>query len=337
MDLFLQKTPLEQKIFVEEVAARTGKSPVVIEKDYWVCWMLRQLFSISEISSHLTFKGGTSLSKVYRVIGRFSEDIDLAIHREFLGFGGEKEPEAAPSNKKRDRRVDELQEACTVTVQSRLLPKLKERFTAALVLSPDMIELASNDPRTILFRYPRSLGTEEGYIRPYVKVEIGARSDDWPLEQRQVISYLEEELEAFLAPEACEVNVLAAERTFWEKATILHAEYHRPLDKIMPDRLSRHYYDLYCLARHKLGERAVGKVELLERVAVHKRVFFRSGWANYHSAKPGTLRLMPASARIKELQSDYNEMREMFFDEPPPFTEVLEVIARLEERINKGG
>jgi len=117
MDMFLQKTPMEQRLFIEEAAARTGMAPVVLEKDFWVCWMLGQLFALPEISEHLTFKGGTSLSKVYGVIQRFSEDIDLAIHRDHLGFGGDEEPEKAGTNKERKRRLEALSDACTDTVR----------------------------------------------------------------------------------------------------------------------------------------------------------------------------------------------------------------------------
>jgi hypothetical protein len=131
------------------------------------------------------------------------------------------------------------------------------------------------------------------------------------------------------------VAVLGAKRTFWEKATILHAEYHRGEPRKDTDRLSRHYYDLAMLARGPVREEALGNTALLLQVARHKELFYPASWANYAEARPGTLRLAPHPALARSLEADYRRMAEMFFAPPPPFAEVLATIAELEQAINE--
>jgi hypothetical protein len=131
------------------------------------------------------------------------------------------------------------------------------------------------------------------------------------------------------------VTVLSARRTFWEKATALHAEAHRPAESATPQYFSRHYYDLAMLLDTDEGQAAAADFDLLAQVAKHKSTFFRSGWANYNAARPGTLRLMPDEARIKDLRADYRVMAPMMFDETPPsFDDILAKIAALQETIN---
>jgi hypothetical protein len=130
--------------------------------------------------------------------------------------------------------------------------------------------------------------------------------------------------------------VLAVTRTFREKATLLHAEYHRSPAKPMPPRLSRHYYDLARLIVAGVGEQAVADLELLQSVVDHKTVFFASGWARYAEARRGSLRLVPPPERTPALGADYDSMREMFFGEHLAFTEVLRILEEWEGRFNRG-
>ena len=172
------------------------------------------------------------------------------------------------------------------------------------------------------------------YIKPFVRIEFGARSDNWPQEIGQISPYIQE-----LFPEAINnvasssVRVLTKARTFWEKATILHAEYHRPESSNLPLRHSRHFYDLFCISTQRDASLIVSDRELLERVVQHK-TFFRSGWANYDLAQVGTLRLYPRESQIEALQSDHKSMQQMFFDAPPSFEDVLEKIHEIEAKIN---
>jgi hypothetical protein len=167
-----------------------------------------------------------------------------------------------------------------------------------------------------------------------VKIELGARSDHYPAEDRLYVPYIREELPQAPVESQNTLKVLKIERTFWEKVTLLHAECHRDLSKPMPPRLSRHLYDLWAIANSKYLEEAISDHGLLKAVADHKSVFFKSGWARYDLAKPGTLRICPPNERIKELENDYQAMRPMFFNDPPPFDSIIETAIDLGRRIN---
>ncbi len=135
----------------------------------------------------------------------------------------------------------------------------------------------------------------------------------------------------------CVVTALSVGRTFWEKATILHQEHHRAKDKALPNRYSRHYYDLAMLAQSKYRATAIENIELLAHVVEHKKCFFRCGWANYDQAKPGGLRLSPQPARLADLRRDYALMSSMFFGDLPSFDDVIRILADLEADINGVG
>lgn len=335
----LAKLPAdERRVYFEQAAVRFGRlTPQLIEKDFWVCWILRRIFQLADFRDHITFKGGTSLSKVYRVIERFSEDVDLAIERTFLGFGGDQEPERGATGNEQKRRVEALMKACQQATTSRFHPQLNEAITAELGDAHDWklpLEVHS-DNLAILFEYPQAIADGvHPYFAQSVRIELGARSDHFPVESRTIQPYLSETI-----PEACceaevRVRVLSAERTFWEKATILHALCHQLSDKPMQKRLSRHFYDLFQLADHQIGLNAVTRPDLLERVAFHKSVFFKSAWARYDEARPGSLRLVPSDGRISELKADYAAMQPMFFSDAPDFDLMLERLRRLEYQIN---
>ena len=322
-------------------ARRRGMTAEIIEKDFWVCWTLKRLFTSPAPPAGFLFKGGTSLSKVFGVIERFSEDVDLSFNRAELGFGGDSDPLNALSGKKRKQSLEALTETCQQVIREKLLPQLLAAFGDALGESSSWaLELAEDDPdvQTVLFRYPagnRSRPADEpAYIHPIVRLEIGARSDHWPAIDATVTSYAADEFPGVFKEAGCKVHVLAAERTFWEKATILHMWHHAPADKKFRDRQSRHYYDLVRLYQHELGKAAIKDTELLLKVARHKEVFFPAAWARYADAKPGTLRIVPPDARLPELEQDYRKMREMIFGEPPDFEHLLEVLREIERHVN---
>ena len=325
-----------------EVGTARGLANAIVEKDFWVCWILKRLFA-GETSPGLVFKGGTSLSKVYGVIERFSEDIDMSFDRAALGYSGEKNPVSAGSVKKAGKLIEQLVADVQAHVTGPFLAVLtgiieRELGPANAVWA---VAVDPSDSQTINFRYPSSITRRDyagiAYVNPVVRLELGARGDPWPAERRTIRSYAAEERpELFEAPD-CEIVTLAVERTFWEKATILHVEHHRPEGKATGERMSRHYYDLAMLARSGHAETALERLDLLDVVAKHKALFFRSSWARYDEARPGALRLLPAEARLSDLAADYTKMRPMFFRQPPPFREVLAEIEQLERRINEGG
>ena len=330
-DRYLSLAPRERLELLDAASRQSGLAQAILEKDYWVCKTLDVLFALPELGSHLVFKGGTSLSKVYGLIDRFSEDVDISFHREFLGFGEELDPEAA-AGKEQSRRIEALQQACRDCIRENLLPRLREAIAALLRGTEDWsLEIDPLDAQTLLFHFPQAGGPGLAYIVPSVRIELGARSDHWPSEEREIRSYLGEAFGPTIGKAT--VRSLAAERTFWEKATLLHAEVHRPKDKLMPARYARHYHDMARLAESPVAARALADVALRERVVAHKMVYFRVGWARYDLARPASFRLIPPDSRIAALKSDHQAMIPMFFNPPPPIDEVLNTIADLETRI----
>ncbi|MBC7818168.1 MAG: nucleotidyl transferase AbiEii/AbiGii toxin family protein [Planctomycetaceae bacterium] len=192
-----------------------------------------------------------------------------------------------------------------------------------------------DDSLAILFHYPQAvIDRVHPYFTQSVKIELGARSDHFPVESGTIRPYLSEAIAEACRESDVAVRVLAAERTFWEKATILHVLCHQRSDKPMQKRLSRHFYDLFQLADHRIGRDAMERTDLLERVAAHKSVFFKSASAKYDEARPGTLKLVPSDDRVRELRTDYASMQPMFFSNAPEFDTILDRLKRLEDEIN---
>ena len=195
----------------------------------------------------------------------------------------------------------------------------------------------AQDAQSLIFNYPSALGEpgESGYVRREVKVEGGARADTWPTENREIQPYVAEAFPEGIEDARVTLKTLAIERTFWEKATILHVEALRAAGKATRSRYSRHYADLAVLADHEAGRRALLRDDLRRRVVEHKRVFFAETGDPYATAVPGGFRLLPDRGRLGELERDYREMREMFFEEPPAWPVLVERLRRLEDEINE--
>lgn len=327
-----------------ETGAGRGVADTIIEKDFWVCWTLRRLFGLPEgATASLVFKGGTSLSKAFDAIRRFSEDIDLSFDRAELGYTGDRDPEKEGiSRKQAARLIDDLVGDVERHIAEKLLPALRSAIVEQLGEPADgkwSLEIDPGDPQTVNFYYPTALPAAEyegmAYITPRVKLELGARGDPWPTEAKVIRPYAADDFPDFFEEPDTSVTVLSARRTFWEKATALHAEAHRPAESPTPQYFSRHYYDLAMLLDTDEGHAAATDFDLLAQVAKHKATFFRSGWASYDTARPGTLRLMPDEARIKDLRADYRAMAPMMFDERPlSFDDILAKIAAIQETIN---
>ena len=167
-----------------------------------------------------------------------------------------------------------------------------------------------------------------------IELEFGSLVDQRPTGHHPIQAMVADVAPREFSDMGAEVIALEIEPTFWEKATILHAEYHRPSEKVHPARYARHYADFAALWRHDSKERSAARVDLLHRVRDHKAKFFASSWAHYHTAELGTLRLLPAAARLDELSRDCAAMLPMFMGEPRPFDEVLEIIGEAEQSLN---
>jgi hypothetical protein len=331
MDSFACLPAVDREPYFREAAARMGLPPHVVEKDFWACWTLKRLFSLESLKENLLFKGGTSLSKAYQLIHRFSEDIDISIHRNSLGFGGENDP-ANPklSNKARTRQVAALADAAKLRIFEKVLPELDQIIRDQELKENCTLTKDDTDPdqQSLAFAYPRTRLTQDAtaYLRPSVKIEFGARSDHWPAEIKHVQPYLAEAVRDVIRESRIEVKVMGVRRTFWEKATILHQLAHLPADKPFPARYSRHYCDVAEMITARVTDEAANDQELLKAVVDHKQTFYRSAWANYPAAKKGTLRLLPPEERIADLSKDLESMREMFFDRPPELKQVLQIL-----------
>ncbi len=338
MNKFVLLANKDKRAYFEVAAANLNVMPQLVEKDFWVCWILKILFSLQGIGAHLTFKGGTSLSKCYNVIKRFSEDIDISIERSFLSKTHAIEPDKEKSNKENQKRLKELQLVCRTKIDEMILPGIKQAIATVLSDSGEWkIELDTEDAdgQTVLFTFPHAMMSHaESYVRSSVKVEFGARSDHWPVETATIVPYIAN-ISGERAIERVSVRVLAAERTFWEKATILHMIYHYPFEKNVPLRMSRHYYDIYAMADSPIYKRALESISLLKHVSEHKSLFFKANWAHYDEAKPGTLRLVPRDNQASQLKNDYRQMQQMFFEEPPTFERIIEKLRVIEGQINR--
>jgi DNA ligase (NAD+) len=348
LDAIATQPAKDRRALFVETAARMGiASAVIAEKDFWTCFALRRLFEI-DFRPSLLFKGGTSLSKAFGLIDRFSEDIDLTLNRGELGFAMADDPLEIAAPKARARRIEALAEAGVRSVRERLEPALRASCIEVLGLEGWALELALRDDGQVdlHFRYPHCLPSEEygglSYIRPYIRMEIGARSDQEPARIASVRSYVAEQFPALFARPDTEVRVLAPERTFWEKATILHAENGRPAKEGgEPPRqwreLSRHAYDIAMMSRRGVADSAVARLDLLAAVARHKEAFYGAKWARYPEAAPGSLRLVPGAMLERALRRDYAAMSDMFFGETLSFEDILRELTGLESRINGAG
>jgi len=311
---------------------------IIIEKDFWVCWALKRVFSLSDFQAGLIFKGGTSLSKAYGAIHRFSEDIDLSIDRHDLGFVGDRDPASEDiSNNQRKRLLDDLTDASSALVQRELRDQIIAAMQAALPDTEIELTVSEDDGQTLIFNYPASLPPPPGaaYLQDKVKLEFGARSDHLPAEPRTLSPYAAQQFPYEIPDATVNVKVLGAERTFWEKATILHMLHHMADNKDLAKNMSRHYYDLAELAKLEVRGKALTDLELLSDVALHKSRFFPAAWAKYGEAHPPTLRLSPKTELERKLRTDYRAMQEMIFGECPDFDEILVILEQLEKDINK--
>jgi len=338
---FFKRSASERALIVRETAARRTLLPVMVEKDFWVSWTLAVLFAHPEFGGQLVFKGGTSLSKVFDVIKRFSEDIDLSVSPAFLGIS-EESVEEADSRNQRTKRMEELEVACIERVRAWFLPELEriagetlgERSDGAAWMEFE-VDATTHSP-VVLFRYPSSEPSGFEYLGRFVKMEFGSLTDQRPVGTYAIRPWLEEEFPKQFEDFQCTLVALELDRTFWEKATILHAEHYRDPAKPIRDRFSRHYSDMSELARHDIAEQALARDDLRQRVVDWKSRFFAASWARYDLAKPETFRLVPPEFRLPELEKDYRAMIDYFLVPPPAFESVVKTVSDLEQQINGG-
>ena len=320
----------ERRIVFRNTAQKMGVHEAIIEKDYWVCLVLDYLFHKSDYQQHLTFKGGTSLSKCFGLIQRFSEDIDLILDWRLLDYEKD-EPWRERSKTKQDAFNKEADARAAAFLADTFLPAFAADFSEIIGQSA-RVEIEQTNPQIVSFHYPQLFSANS--ILQSICLEIGALAAWTPAVERPVQPYVFEQYPKLAQAAATTVITSSAERTFWEKVTILHHEANRPDHLDMPARYSRHYYDLFCIARTGHKTAALNQLDLLQKVAAFKMKFYPRAWAKYEEAVPGSVKLVPPSFRSDALRSDYEGMREMLFGEYPQFDEMMDAIAKLEAEIN---
>lgn len=324
MDLVAKMSGSDRNDLFSETAARKGMTPAVVEKDFWVTWTLGKIFSNSELNSILKFKGGTSLSKVYGLIERFSEDIDLVLNWEILTNENPLDNRSKTKQSKLNKEIDELGQAY---IAGELLQKISDSIEPVC-----RCEVSGDDLNVLNLYYPKAFS--DAYIRPEIRLEIGPLASWLPFKKHSIQSYAAEAFPDLFKKPECTVQVIIAERTFWEKATILHHEAHRPEGNPQPPRYSRHYYDMTQMALASVKNSALADITILESVVEFKQRFYPRGWARYDLAKPGTLRLVPAGHVLEATQKDYKDMRNMIYGEYYEFEKITNVLEELESEIN---
>jgi hypothetical protein len=325
----LARRPEEDRRDLFRAAAQAMRvHEAIVEKDFWVCWVLDYLFHDSPWKTHMAFKGGTSLSKAFHAIERFSEDIDLVLDWRLLDYS-EDGPWEDRSNAQKDAFGKEAIRRATAFLAEKLTPVLRrdlsDRVGAAVEVQARGEEVG--------VRYPRAFPLPT--IRPMIQLEIGPLAAWTPNEDKEIRPYAAERFPQHFSQPSTTVRTLLVERTFWEKATILHREAQRTADRPLPPRYSRHYYDLYRLNRPAIRDRALSRLDLLRDVVEFKTRFYRCAWAKYEDAKPGSLRLLPPARNMAELSKDYRDMQGMLFGTVPTFDEIIAGVAALEKAINE--
>jgi len=315
-----------------EILRNTGEKAnlpaYAVEKDWWVVQTLSILFE-TEIGKHMVFKGGTSLSKAWGLIERFSEDIDLAVDRRFYGFEGDL------GKKQRTN----LRKKANTYITEQLYPELNFRFKEKGVdvkLELEEITSSDQDPIIILVNYPNVIESP-GYLRPRVQVELGCRSLIEPFSIRTFNSFLDEMYpEASFAKQPIHIPTVDPERTLLEKIFLLHEEFQRSDEKIRVDRMSRHLFDIYKLAASPFAEKVLLNHELYTEIVYHRQMFTKLGGVDYRLHNPGTINPIPPDNLLDAWKRDYSIMQEqMIYADSPSFDTMLEAIKNYISKINQ--
>ena len=324
MDSVASLPDKQRRELFAETAAAMKTVPAIPEKDFWVVWVLGKLFTDPVFGRIFKFKGGTSLSKVFDVIGRFSEDIDLILDWREVVQG---DPHQERSKTQQVKFNETTNAQAIAYIRKAVLPRISE------VLSPLCVcTIAADNPFAISVGYPSLFKT--GYLRPEILLEIGPLASWSPSDVFDVKPYAATHFPQVFSQPTCRVPTILAKRTFWEKVTILHQEAHRDPKKPMPPRYSRHYYDLALLGQSTVKEQALSDPGLLDEVVHFKQRFYPCAWARYELAQAGTLRILPPDERRKEVAGDYDKTQEMIFAKHLAFAEIVASLRVLENEIN---
>ena len=326
-------------------ANRLGTAEQNAEKDFWVCWTLDALFNdLTAGGPRLLFKGGTSLSKGYGLIERFSEDIDITVFREDIGQPATVEELEGLSGKKRTARLDSIRGACQEYIRGALQEQMQTLLrraleTTKLPANSGRVELDADDPdgQSLLLWYPTVTAAGNDYIRRAIKIESGAKSALDPHSPVTVRPFVADDL-AGRDLSVHNVTTVDPSRTFWDKVVILHGlrRWFERRGELRGggQRVSRHYYDVSRLLASKAGRNAANNFEMAQDCVRHAMMFFNRPDFDLASAVPGSFALTPHDEMRNALHGDYGAMAGMIFGPIPPFDEVIAAISELEQQLN---
>jgi hypothetical protein len=330
---FLHLDAQEQSQIYRALAPQLARTPLVLEKDVWVCWVLQTLFTMPG-RLPMAFKGGTSLSKVFRAIARFSEDVDITL--DYRGLDGSFDPFAAGVSGNQLKKFSAgLKSFVRRHAHDVVAPHFRKMLATEFKSDGFRLEI-SDDGEQVRIHYKSVLNTPGDYVGNSALIEFGGRNITEPNEEHEIRPDIADLVPELDLPRA-HVRVLSPARTFWEKATLMHVECQRGEFRTGADRLSRHWYDLAMLADLAHGQAALADRALLIDVVKHKKVFYNASYANYDACVAGQFRLIPDDAAMASLRDDFQRMIDagMFIGEPPEFARILKRLRELELLLNQ--
>ena len=325
---WLNLTDANKRNIFAETAQQKALPISSIEKDWWVVQTLSAIFS-TEYADKLVFKGGTSLSKGWKLIERFSEDVDLALDKEVLGF--------ADDLSKKD--IHKLRYASYEFLSTKFVTALDLSFRKMgfenVMIKPQEVINHDQDPLTIEIYYPKLTG-QDIYLRPDILVEIGSRSLKEPYSQRNISTFVSETFaEMPFAGNPASIPTVNPERTFLEKVFLLHEEYQRPPEKMRVERLSRHLYDIEKLSRTPYFQKALKNKKLYNTIVAHRERFSHLGSVDYTKHAPEYIRIIPPDDLLPIWEKDYENMiNSMVYGEKLSFNDLIQKVKDVQKLIN---
>lgn len=320
----------ELELVIQNTADKLNMSKAIIEKDLWVCMILKYLFKDFKYRDILVFKGGTSLSKVYNLIERFSENIDLFLDWKILGYGIT-EPYEERSNTKQIKFNEKINEDTKLFLKNTFLPILQNDFKKILKNKTHNFYIDELDGQTICFDYPKK--HKDNSILQVIRLEIGCLAEPIPSNNRKIQTYIEQTYPNIFNEN---INVISVDslRTFFEKITILHREANR-INGNYPKRYSRHFYDIYKMLITEIKDKSFENLDMLKSVINFKKKFYACNLEKYDEIMEGNLKLIPSNNALEIFSKDYDSMKNMLFGEKIPFDKIINKLKEHEIQINK--
>lgn len=339
MSKWIDLNEQERMFIVNDVAAKKNIEPESVEKDWWVTIVLKALFEMN-CADYLLFKGGTSLSKGWGLINRFSEDIDIAINKSFYkDIKGLQCAECRNNNQIKNLRkanrdyilgefADELD---SVLRRFGLSGYRIERITMHNDHGNQAPIDHDKDPACIMVHFPTSSGGGSGYLSPHVKVEVSGLSMSEPFENKHIRSIISEFYPDDDTETVADINTVSPTRTFLEKAFLLNEEFQRINPRTR--RQSRHLYDLEHLMDTEYGMEAIENFDLYKSIVKHREKFYHVGGVDYYTDMPDKITFVPKGDLLEKFRADYQQMKDlMIFNDKIDFDYIITRLEELQKR-----